>query len=77
MAVSGTFDSAVVTAQYQKTVDTFTNFATTAITLSAAGEKLGRNYGAYNEININVASAGASAALVVIVNLVPLDGQVA
>jgi hypothetical protein len=84
IAASGAFDSAVLTAQYNSgmddtdsdpdtpDVDVWKPFATTAISLNAAGEKTGINVGAHNEINVSVASAGGSAAVVVVFNVLPI-----
>lgn len=49
------------------TAGTFVNFATTAITLSAAGEIIGRNLGVLPVVNINVASATGSTAITAII----------
>jgi hypothetical protein len=82
-SASGTFDSAVITAKYNSGMadadadpdtpdtDVWRPFATTAISLNAAGEKTGINVGAHNEVNLSVASAGASAAVVVVFNVLP------
>jgi len=54
--------------------DRYAPFGTTALALTAAGEKFGVNVGAQNEININVASATANfTEVVVVLNVMALQ----
>ena len=49
-------------------IDRWTGFATTALALTASGEKTGTNFGAHNEINLAV-TGSTGAAIVAIVNV--------
>jgi hypothetical protein len=67
---NGEFAAATLTGGTDP-IDRWKPFATTAISLSAAGEKTGVNVGAHNEINLSVASISSAANIVVVFNALP------
>jgi hypothetical protein len=67
---NGAWDSETLTGGTDP-IDRWKPFATTAITLNAAGEKTGVNVGAHAEINLNVASIASAASIVVVFNVLP------
>lgn len=67
---NGAFGAATLTGGAETTdpLDRFVSFATAAVSLTAAGEKTGTNYGAHNEINLLVTGA-TNPNIIAIVNL--------
>lgn len=69
LAAVGAFNGSTVKAQYLADLNgvvTAYDFATTAISLTANGEKTGVNHGSYNEININVSVANPTGIAVIV-----------
>lgn len=69
LAISGNFNGSTIKAQYLADVEgvvTPKDFATTAISLAAAGEKSGVNVGSYHGININVSVAHPTGVAVIV-----------
>lgn len=72
VAITGTFNGSTATVQYLNTVAgavTAQPFGTTALSLTAAGEKQGINMGSHSEINIAVTVANPTG---IVVNVNPL-----
>ncbi len=76
LAMRGGFDSGTTKVQWWDGTQ-WNDYATAAISLSAAGEKEGKNVGSANEILLVTTGVASASNITAVVNVVPVTGQLA